>query len=1645
MKKITFLLCLFSTLSFSQISINENFDSGTPAGWTDTFSNSATQACAGSSERDNLWSSSTTGNLTSVNIVGQSNATDLNLSFDYKIVDWSAATVATAPGWGNFVVQYSTDDGANWIVIDTIDDNNHVTSNECATLNYVIDAADLPNGSDFKLQFFINWASGDYYMYYDNVVAVQQATQPPSCDSVLTDPANGAVDTGINGNISWSTASGIPTGYFLTVGTTPGGNDILNNVDVGNVTSYALGQLQYSTTYYATITAYNANGTTTDTCTEQSFTTMADPSIAVVCGSAPVNTTYCYGNNDTTTWLFTSSDGSPLRITFNAGGIESCCDDVLIYDGVDNTGTLLYQGNNGGDLTGLTFDSIGDSMFIEIDADFSVSCQSGSSCCTAEWDFTVACATCVNPVATYSVDEDCINGPQFFVDVDLTDMGSATSITITDNQGSTPQTTGTTGIFTFGPFANNTDVVITVANDDDANCTLTSPSLTQDQCVLNLVDCTQPPLQFNYCYGNNDDTTWLFTSTDGSPVRLTFNAGGIESCCDDILVYDGTDNTAPLIYQGNNGGDLSGLQFDSTGDSLFLEIDADSSVSCQSGSSCCTTEWDFTVACATCVNPEATYTVVEDCINGPQFFVDVDLTDVGSASSVTITDNQGSTPQTTSVTGTFTFGPFANNTDVVITVTNDDDANCTLTSPSLTQDQCVLNIIDCTAGPVDFQYCYGNNDTTTWLFTSSDGSPIRIAFTAGTIEGFWDDITIYDGADNTAPVLFNNNADNNNDLAGLIFQSTGDSMFMEVDSDGSVSCESGSREEWEFTVSCATCINPTATYVVVDDCDNGDQFLIDVDVTSLGDAVSLTISDNQGSTPVQVTATGVTQFGPYPFLTDIIITISSDDDPNCVINSGAIQQLACPPDNDNCIDATVAVVNDNDTCDLLTPGNITAASDSSVPSGSCAGDPDDDVWFEFTALNDVQLISIVNITGGTTNLDHAVYEGDCGNLVELYCSGDVASVTPQLTVGNTYYVRVFSAGSSDETSSFDLCIKEAPDNTICENASNFCSDGGALYGSNIIGLPNSMDVACLGSIPNPSWNIIQIGDSGIIEIQIVQNTQFDENGNPVGTPLDVDFVLWGPFDTDTDYCELDLLTDCPTCPNNTSNPDFYPFGNIVDCSYDPAPVENMTIDNALSGEIYVLLVTNFSNQAGVIQIQQTNNGETDAGTITAEIEADLGEDQDLCGFPDYTISVDSPFADTYEWYQNGIFIDGATGDSLTVTESDTYTVIVFDEQCDVTAQDSVTINFYQDANANPVEDIVTCDDASGDDVEDFDLESQTAGILGTQDPADFVVTYHLTLNDAQLGINALSSPYNNISNPQTIYARVEDVNAVGSNSGCFATTSFDLIISGPTPTAASVDFELCDDDSRDGVESFDLDSHSVNILDGQDDTIFTVTYYETEADAQAGTNALSSPYENIANPQTIYVRVESNEATDCFTVTDFDLIVNDIPYTTFDGSITYEVCPDATIPIDVTAIAENYTSSEVSINWYQDDVLISGQNSLTLPVLTEGTYTIEVTFNATGCVGTADVFVVELENCVIPQGISPNGDGYNDSFDLSSYDVHSLEIYNRHGALVYSKTNYTNEWVGQSDNGDKLPVGTYFYVMRYRDNEQRAAWIYLNY
>ncbi|MTE27258.1 DUF7507 domain-containing protein, partial [Winogradskyella ouciana] len=85
---------------------------------------------------------------------------------------------------------------------------------------------------------------------------------------------------------------------------------------------------------------------------------------------------------------------------------------------------------------------------------------------------------------------------------------------------------------------------------------------------------------------------------------------------------------------------------------------------------------------------------------------------------------------------------------------------------------------------------------------------------------------------------------------------------------------------------------------------------------------------------------------------------------------------------------------------------------------------------------------------------------------------------------------------------------------------------------------------------------------------------------------------------------------------------------------------------------------------------------------------------------------------------------------------------------------------------------------------------------------------------------------------------------------------------------------------------------------------------------------------------------------------------------------------------------------------------------------------------------------------------SPNGDGVNETFVidcLERFPNNKLEVYNRWGNIVYTKNGYLNDWDGTSNGravinqSDKLPVGTYYYVLDLGDgSEPRVGWLYIN-
>jgi gliding motility-associated-like protein len=111
-----------------------------------------------------------------------------------------------------------------------------------------------------------------------------------------------------------------------------------------------------------------------------------------------------------------------------------------------------------------------------------------------------------------------------------------------------------------------------------------------------------------------------------------------------------------------------------------------------------------------------------------------------------------------------------------------------------------------------------------------------------------------------------------------------------------------------------------------------------------------------------------------------------------------------------------------------------------------------------------------------------------------------------------------------------------------------------------------------------------------------------------------------------------------------------------------------------------------------------------------------------------------------------------------------------------------------------------------------------------------------------------------------------------------------------------------------------------------------------------------------------------------------------------------------------------------------------------------GTYTvIQVVKDQYGCADTAKSYVKILTVVneiaeLIPNAISPNGDGKNDIWRLDFINVYypkaEIEIYNRWGQRLFHSIGYDNSWDG-SYKGDPLPVGSYYYIINLNDPNRK--------
>ena len=123
----------------------------------------------------------------------------------------------------------------------------------------------------------------------------------------------------------------------------------------------------------------------------------------------------------------------------------------------------------------------------------------------------------------------------------------------------------------------------------------------------------------------------------------------------------------------------------------------------------------------------------------------------------------------------------------------------------------------------------------------------------------------------------------------------------------------------------------------------------------------------------------------------------------------------------------------------------------------------------------------------------------------------------------------------------------------------------------------------------------------------------------------------------------------------------------------------------------------------------------------------------------------------------------------------------------------------------------------------------------------------------------------------------------------------------------------------------------------------------------------------------------------------------------------------------------------------------TGATTQQLSVTAADSYFVTIT-DANGCSATSQPVTTTIGACdlIIYNAISPNGDVKNESWvieNISNPDTqnNNVTIYNRWGSKVWSGSNYDNDqvkFVGQTDNGNELPSGTYFYKIFLKDSEK---------
>ncbi len=462
---------------------------------------------------------------------------------------------------------------------------------------------------------------------------------------------------------------------------------------------------------------------------------------------------------------------------------------------------------------------------------------------------------------------------------------------------------------------------------------------------------------------------------------------------------------------------------------------------------------------------------------------------------------------------------------------------------------------------------------------------------------------------------------------------------------------------------------------------------------------------------------------------------------------------------------------------------------------------------------------------------------------------------------------------------------------------------------------------------------IEVFDTPVIAaINDLQNCDDGADGDLTNEQMDTDLsqlnsVVLGTQDTTLFSVSYHLSSEDATTGTNGLPLTYYNTTASEQTLF--VRIENVTNTDCFATQDFKLIIntTPTANAVNDINVCDDDNDGVSSFDFNTEVTPDVLDSQDAASFSVSYHASQQDADDNQNPFSNP-YINTLTQETVFVRIENVDNTDCFDTT-------SFDIEVFDTPVIAAINDLQNCDDGADGDLTneqmDTDLSQLNSVVLGTQDTTLFSVSYHLSSEDATTGTNGLPlTYYNTTASEQTLFVRIENV----TNTDCFATQDFKLIIN-TTPTANAVnDINVCDDDN-DGVSSFDFNTEvTPDVLDSQDAASFSVSYHASQQDADDNQNPFSNPYINTLTQETVFVRIENVDNTDCFDTTSFDIEVFDTPVLPVD--FEYYQCDysnpgDLEEEFDLTALNGSIANGQdVTITHYESELdAENGTNPIT--------------------------------------------------------------------------------------------------------------------